>query len=84
MKFSYCLYDMLSFFFEVGWENVRCSFEFHKVSSGEVRVLCVSESRSSSHSVSMVQISSSLLSVYSCPMVSSPTSEGKSHPFGPD
>jgi hypothetical protein len=49
-----------------------------------VRVLCVSESRSSSHSVSMVQISSILLSVYSCPMVSSPTSEGKSHPFGPD
>ncbi len=47
-----------------------------------MRVLCVSESRTVSHVTSMVHTSSILLSVNGCPMVSLPSSEGKSNPFG--
>jgi hypothetical protein len=54
----------------------------HVSSSDGVRILCVSESRTVSHVTSMVHTSSILLSVNGCPMVSSPSSEGKSHPFG--
>lgn len=54
----------------------------HISSSAGVRVLCISEVRAVSHRLSLVHISSILLSAHSCPMVSSPFSEGNSHPFG--
>ncbi len=54
----------------------------HVSSSIGVRVLCISESRAASHRATLVHISSILLSDHSCPMVSSPLTEGKSHPFG--
>jgi hypothetical protein len=54
----------------------------HVASSTGVGVLCISESRAASHSASLVHISSILLSDHSCPMMSSPVSEGKSHPCG--
>ena len=47
-----------------------------------MRVLSISEVRAASHSVSLVHISSIWLSAHSCPMVSSPLTEGKAHPFG--
>jgi hypothetical protein len=47
-----------------------------------VRVFCISEVRTVSHRPSLVHISSILLSAHRCPMVSSPVSEGNSHPFG--
>ncbi len=54
----------------------------HISSSAGVSVLCISEVRSVSHRVSLVHIASILLSAHNCPMVSSPFSEGNSHPFG--
>ena len=54
----------------------------HVASSSGVRVLSISESRSASHSASLVHTSSIWLSPHSCPMVNSPVTEGKSHPFG--
>ena len=54
----------------------------HISSSAAVRVLCISEVRAVSHRLSLVHISSILLSAHKCPMVSSPFSEGNSHPFG--
>ena len=50
-------------------------------SAGE-SVLLISEFWAASHRVSMVHISSILLSSQSCPMDSSPSTEGKFHPFG--
>ena len=51
-------------------------------SSAGVRVLTISEARVASHSASLVHISSILLSTHICSMVSSPATEGNSHPFG--
>jgi hypothetical protein len=49
---------------------------------GRVCFQIISESWVDSHSPSMVHILSILLSCHSCPMVSSPSTEGKFHPFG--
>jgi hypothetical protein len=49
---------------------------------GRVLSVFISESGASSHSPSMVHISSILFSVHTCPTVSSPSTEGKFHPFG--
>jgi hypothetical protein len=49
-------------------------------SAGE-NVLFISKSWSVSHSVSMVHISSILISTHNCPMVTSPSTEGKYQPF---
>ncbi len=54
----------------------------HISSCAGVRVLCISEVRAVAHRVSLVHISSILLSAHNCPRVSSPFSEGNSHPFG--
>ncbi len=54
----------------------------HISSSAGVRVFCISEVRVVSHRLSLVHMSSILLSAHNCPMVSSPFSEGNSHPFG--
>ncbi len=54
----------------------------HVSSSAGVRVLISSEARAVSHSVSLVHISSILLSAHSCPIVSSPVTDGKFHPTG--
>ncbi len=54
----------------------------HISSSVGVRVLFNSEVRTVSHKVALVHISSILLSAHSCPRVSSPFSDGNSHPFG--
>jgi hypothetical protein len=48
----------------------------HVSSSVQVRVFFVSESRDDSHNTSMLHTSSILLSVHSCPMVSSSSREG--------
>ena len=54
----------------------------HVSSSAGESLLFISESWAAFHSASMVHISSILLSSHSCPMVSSPLTEGKFHPFG--
>ena len=63
---------------------IACGFSAapHISSSAGVRVLLISEVRTVSHRVSLVHISSILLSAHNCPRVSSPFSEGNSHPFG--
>ena len=63
---------------------IFCGFSAvpHISSSAGVRVLCISEFLAVSHKVSLVHISSILLFAHSCPRVSSPFSEGNSHPFG--
>ncbi len=63
---------------------ITCGFSAapHISSSAGVRVLSISEVRAVSHRVSLVYISSILLSAHNCPRVSSPFSEGNSHPFG--
>ncbi len=57
------------------------SAALHISSSAGVRVLCISEDLAVSHRVSLVHTSSILLSAHNCPMVSSPSTEGNSHPF---
>lgn len=54
----------------------------HASSSAGESVFFISESLTDSHSASMVQISSILLSSPSCPMVSSSLIEGKVQSFG--
>ena len=53
-----------------------------RTSSVGKSVLFISESWTASHSASMVHISSILLSFHICPMMRSPLTEGKFHPFG--
>ena len=72
----------------------KCSFVFdcldfrgscdvvHVSSSPGEGVPFISESSTASHNASMVHISSILLSSHSCPMVSSPLTEGKFQSFG--
>ena len=54
----------------------------HISSSAGVRVIFNSKTRVVSHRVALVHISSILLSAHNCPRVSSPFSDGNSHPFG--
>ncbi len=63
---------------------IDCGFSVapHISSSVGVRVLYISEVRAFPHRVSLVHLSSILLSDHNCPRVSSPFSEGNSHPFG--